>query len=110
VSITPNSFAHHKLTYRYDLYPEDALFAQGDGKPSFPTIRLRVPAVYLTSAFLPFLSVLAERGMNKLRVLIGADSSIPTAPTNHLFDWSGLHKNTRGQNGADKGNDPVLVR
>jgi hypothetical protein len=29
-------------------------------------------------------------------------NSIPTAPTNHLPDWSGLNKFTRGQKGADK--------
>ena len=28
--------------------------------------------------------------------------SIPTAPTNHLPDWSGLNKFARGQKGADK--------
>jgi hypothetical protein len=36
--------------------------------------------------------------------------SIPTAPTNHLPDWSGLNKFARGQKGADKPIDPVLVR
>ena len=36
--------------------------------------------------------------------------SIPTAPTNHLPDWSGLNKFTRGQKGADKAIDPVPVR
>jgi len=34
----------------------------------------------------------------------------PTAPTNHLPDWSGLNKFARGQKGADKPIDPVLVR
>ena len=33
--------------------------------------------------------------------------SIPTAPTNHLPDWSGLSKNATGQNGADNPDDPV---
>ena len=36
--------------------------------------------------------------------------STPTAPTNHLPDWSGLNKFARGQKGADKAIDPVLVR
>jgi len=27
--------------------------------------------------------------------------SIPTAPTNHPSDWSGLNKNARGQKGVD---------
>jgi hypothetical protein len=36
--------------------------------------------------------------------------SIPTAPTNHLPDWSGLNKFARGQKGADKPIDPVPVR
>ena len=36
--------------------------------------------------------------------------SIPTAPTNHLPDWSGFNKFARGQKGADKPIDPVLVR
>jgi len=36
--------------------------------------------------------------------------SIPTAPTNHLPDWSGFNKFARGQKGADKAIDPVLVR
>jgi hypothetical protein len=35
--------------------------------------------------------------------------SIPTAPTNHLPDWSGLKKFTRGQKGEDKAIDPVLM-
>ena len=35
-------------------------------------------------------------------------SSIPTAPTNHLPDGWTLNKNTRGQKGADKTNDPLL--
>ncbi len=36
--------------------------------------------------------------------------SIPTAPTNHLPDGWILSKFSRGQKGADKANDPVLVR
>jgi len=36
--------------------------------------------------------------------------SIPTAPTNHLPDWSGLNKFARGQKGADKAIDPVQLR
>ena len=36
--------------------------------------------------------------------------SIPTAPTNHLPDWSGFNRFARGQKGADKAIDPVLVR
>ena len=36
--------------------------------------------------------------------------SIPTAPTNHLPDWWTLRNFTRGQKGADKANEPVLVR
>jgi hypothetical protein len=39
---------------------------------------------------------------------IWAVASIPTAPTNHLPDGWTLNKNTRGQKGADKANDPVL--
>ena len=35
--------------------------------------------------------------------------SIPTAPTNHLPDGWILSKFARGQKGADKANDPVLV-
>jgi hypothetical protein len=42
--------------------------------------------------------------------VIGSLGSIPTAPTNHLSDWSGLNKLARGQKGADKPIDPVLVR
>src|SRR5438445_180059 len=33
--------------------------------------------------------------------------STPTAPTNHLPDWWGLNKNTRGQKGANNPDDPV---
>jgi hypothetical protein len=33
--------------------------------------------------------------------------STPTAPTNHLPDWSGFNKFARGQKGADKAIDPV---
>src|SRR5882762_1933729 len=40
----------------------------------------------------------------------GRPGSIPTAATNHLPDWSGLNKFTRGQKGADRPIDPVLVR
>jgi hypothetical protein len=55
------------------------------------TERLRVPAVYLTSAFLPFLS---ERRMNNLRSFSGLDGSIPSAGTillNHSqsISWAG---------------------
>jgi len=39
-----------------------------------------------------------------------AGFSIPTAPTNHLPDWLGLKKIARGQKGANKAIDPVLVR
>jgi hypothetical protein len=42
---------------------------------------VRVPGVYLTSAFLSFLYFLSERRMNNLRVCNGLDGSIPTAPT-----------------------------
>jgi hypothetical protein len=42
---------------------------------------VRVPGVYLTSAFLAFLYFLSERRMNNLRVCNGLDGSIPTAPT-----------------------------
>jgi hypothetical protein len=42
---------------------------------------VRVPGVYLTSAFLAFLHFLSERRMNNLRVCNGLDGSIPTAPT-----------------------------
>jgi hypothetical protein len=48
--------------------------------------------------------------INKLRIFSVACSPIPTAPTNHLPDWSGFNKLTRGQKGADKLIDPVLVR
>jgi hypothetical protein len=41
----------------------------------------RVPAVYLTSAFLSFLLVSSERGMNNLRVCSGLNGSSPTAGT-----------------------------
>ena len=37
-------------------------------------------------------------------------SSIPTAPTIHLPDGWTLNKNTRGQKGADKADNPVLER
>jgi hypothetical protein len=37
--------------------------------------------VYLTSAFLPFLSILSERGMSNLRDFSGFDGSIPPAGT-----------------------------
>ena len=40
----------------------------------------------------------------------GVAISISTAPTNHLRYWSGLNKFERGQKGADKAIDPVLVR
>jgi hypothetical protein len=43
---------------------------------------VRVPVVYLSSAFLSLF--LSERGMNNLRVCSGLDGSIPTAPTNLL--------------------------
>jgi hypothetical protein len=36
--------------------------------------------------------------------------SIPTAPTNHLPDWSGLNKKARGQKGANNSNDSVRAR
>jgi hypothetical protein len=49
--------------------------------------------VYLTSAFVAFLLVLSERGMNNLRVCKGLDSSIPTAPTNHLPDHAAANEN-----------------
>jgi hypothetical protein len=39
---------------------------------------VRVPGVYLTSAFLAFLYFLSERRMNDLRVCNGLDGSIPT--------------------------------
>jgi len=42
--------------------------------------------------------------------VVWGSCSIPTAPTNHLPDWSGLNKFARGQKGADKPIDPVLVR
>ena len=40
---------------------------------------VRVPGVYLTSAFLAFLYFLSERRMNNLRVCNGLDGSIPCA-------------------------------
>ena len=52
---------------------------------------LRVPAVYPTPAFLASLSNLSERGMNKLRVFIGPNGSIPTAPTKNLVYGRGLN-------------------
>ena len=41
-------------------------------------IVVRVPAVYLTSAFLSVLSALSEREVNNLRVSNGLDGPIPT--------------------------------
>jgi hypothetical protein len=38
----------------------------------------RVPAVYLSLAFLAILAVLSEQRMNNLRVFNGLDGSIPT--------------------------------
>src|SRR5712692_2140842 len=64
------------------------------------TSALRVPAVYLTSAFLPFLSVLSKRRMNNLRVCSGLNGSIPTAPTSFLFHFTGLEKFARQQKAA----------
>jgi hypothetical protein len=43
-------------------------------------------------------------------LFFGDAISIPTAPTNHLPDWSELNKFAKGQKGADKAIDPVLVR
>jgi hypothetical protein len=37
------------------------------------------------------------------------NNSIPTAPSIHLSDGRTLHKNARGQKGADKASDGVLV-
>lgn len=51
---------------------------------------LRVAAVCLGSAFVAFLPVLSGCGMNNLRVLIGADGSIPTAPTRSPVESVGL--------------------
>ena len=51
---------------------------------------LRVPAVYLAHAILAVLAVAAIRGMNNLRVCVGRDGSIPTAPTNIFFSNSKL--------------------
>ena len=45
---------------------------------------VRVPAVYLSSAFLAILAVLSARRMNNLRVSINLDGSIPT--------FTGLHE------------------
>jgi hypothetical protein len=43
-------------------------------------------------------------------LFLGDAISISTAPTNHLRYWLGLNKFARGQKGADKAIDPVLVR
>jgi hypothetical protein len=43
-------------------------------------------------------------------LFFGDAISIPTAPTKHLPDWSGFNEFARGQKGADKAIDPVLVR
>ena len=51
---------------------------------------VRVPGVYLTSAFLAFFYFLSERKMNNLRVCNGLDGSIPTAPTKSPDDSIGL--------------------
>ena len=40
----------------------------------------------------------------------GDVNSIPTAPTNHPSDWSGLNENARGKKGTEKANDPVGAR
>jgi len=70
----------------------------------------RVPAVYLGWVNMGFLAFLAFNRINNLRIFSVAFSSIPTAPTNHLPDWSGFNEFARGQKGADKAIDPVLVR
>ncbi len=44
----------------------------------------RVPAMYLGSAFLSFLSDLSVRDMNNLRAFSGGNGSLPTAPTNPI--------------------------
>jgi|SRR5215469_3228908 len=54
------------------VYPADRLILQ------WPP---RVPAVYLTSAFLAILASLSERRINNLRVCKQLDGSVPTAPT-----------------------------
>ena len=51
---------------------------------------IRVPAVYLSSAFLAILAVLSARRMNNLRVSIKLDGSIPTAPTKCRIESKGL--------------------
>ena len=70
----------------------------------------RVPRVYLGWANPVFLAFFAFNRINNLRIFSVALSSIPTAPTNHLPDGWILSKFSRGQKGADKANDPVLVR
>ena len=53
---------------------------------------VRVPGVYLTSAFLAFLYFLSGRRMNDLRVCNGLDGSIPPAPPHSMasasFAWT----------------------
>jgi hypothetical protein len=59
----------------------------------------------------PFVPIEANGGCNALKSMSLIElkcSSIPTAPTNHLPDGWTLNKNTPGQKGADKANDPVL--
>ena len=64
---------------------------------SLPKGVRRVPAVYLTHAFLAILAFAALREMNNLRVCNGLDGSIPTAPTrfrngiskNHIDNFAG---------------------
>src|SRR6266403_4359900 len=46
--------------------------------------RLRVPRVYLGSAFLRFFSLLPFHRINNLRLFNALSSSIPTAPTNSI--------------------------
>lgn len=66
--------------------------------------------MYLGSAFLAIFASVEFCGVLKFRRFNVRSGTIPTAPTNHLPDWSGFNNFTRGQKGADKAIDPVLVR
>jgi len=66
----------------------------------------RVPPFSVCAVFF----VLPFRRISNLRRFNSSNSSIPTAATNHLPNWSGLKKNARGQNGANNPDDPVRAR
>jgi hypothetical protein len=55
------------------------------GESSARFFPVRVPAVYLTSAYSLFLAFFTFNRINNLRVFNVAFSSIPTAPTNSYY-------------------------